>query len=103
MPKILYAPNFGAGWSSWNGASIRKLMLTWPPLIEAVERGDKIGSDHPAVLSLVEEAKKVGGDGHVCVLAADDLEIAEVSGPFRIDEYDGSESVIEGTADYISL
>ncbi len=54
MPKVLYSPGFGAGWSTWNIKPFQKIMLTWPPLIEAVERGDDITEDHPAILSMVD-------------------------------------------------
>jgi hypothetical protein len=92
-------------------------MLTYEPLIEAVERGEElIPADlrfesldetttrlHPALRQFLREAREKFGQEYVYVGGAHDLRVVEVSGPFRIDEYDGSESVVEGTPDYISL
>ncbi len=101
MTKILYSPGYGAGWSSWNDGSpeFQKWLLTYPPIIEALERGERLAAEHPAVQSLEKQAREMFGKDYVCVLGAGDLRIADVSGPFRIDEYDGSERVQQADAE----
>lgn len=94
--KILYSPGWGAGWSTGAGGSdeFQKFMLTYPPLIEALERKEKITEDHPAVKQFLRDAEEKYNETPY-VGGAKDLRIAEVSGPFRVEEYDGNESVIE--------
>ena len=106
MTKILYSPGHGAGWSSWNSGSsqeFKKWLLTYQPVIDAIERDERLYEGHPLLEQLKREAKDKFGEEYVCTLGAGDLEIYEVTGPFRIDEYDGHENVIEGTSDYISV
>lgn len=95
MTKILYAPGFGAGWSTWadGDEEFQKWMLTYQPIIDALERNEEVDQDHPSVQQFVKEAKEKFDMDYVCVLAAHDLEVADVSGPFYIHEYDGSESI----------
>jgi hypothetical protein len=109
MRKILYSPGFGAGWSTWNSGEVAKFMLEYKPIIEALERGEKIfdnrhtdyntkvttGEAHPALLQLEKDCLEKFGEDYVCVLGADDLRVLEVEGRVRIGEYDGSESVEE--------
>lgn len=113
--KILYSPGFGAGWSSWCGyggdarPDLADFMLTYQPIIDAVERGEDVsvrliggvigGRDdmeaaHPAMRSFVEECQSrfgevpyLGGARALCVFTVPD------GARFRIDEYDGSETV----------
>lgn len=110
MRKILYSPGYGAGWSSWSSGKVARLMLEYKPIVEALERGEsmilegknKYSSSipdeekyHPAIIQLIEECKKLG-ENYVCVLGADKLSICPVEDGelVKIDEYDGSESVI---------
>ena len=98
--KILISRGFGAGWSTWAGGSIEdkdslaRRALTYRPIIDAIESGD--WRDECKRAALREKAEKdldgmyMGGFG--------DLVIEEVDGPFRVEEYDGSESVC-GTSD----
>lgn len=95
MRKILFSPGFGAGWSTWNSGEVAKLMLEYQPIIEAIERGEKMGESHPAIQQLKRECSEKFGVDYVCVLGADQLQVATVSGPIRLDEYDGSESYEE--------
>jgi len=100
MRKILYSPGFGAGWTTWNSdENVVKLMLTYQPIIDALERGEKMNSEHPAVKQLEKECEEKFGVTYVCVLGADDLTIAEVSGRVHITEYDGSEGFVEEGGD----
>ena len=120
MAKILYSPGYGAGWSTWNSGTpeFNKWLLTYQPIIDALERGEKLVPDnmryeivdhatgslreemHPALRQLVREAVEKFGEEHVCVLGADDLEVTEVDGPFRVEECDGNESIVQDGPNY---
>lgn len=105
MKKILYSPGYGAGWSTWNSGPSAKFMMTYKPIIEYLEKGGKFsredcrgegtnnGPTHPLLKRLQKECKENFGVDYVCVLGADDLRVGQVSGPFRIKEYDGFESI----------
>lgn len=95
MRKILYSPGFGGGWSSWNRGPVAQLMLEYTPIIEAIERGEEMHKNHPAIQQLEKEAKEKFGEEYVCTLGADRLRVARVSGRIRIKEYDGYESFEE--------
>lgn len=98
MTKILISPGCGAGWSTWNeqGGELERLLLTYEPLIEAVERGEEIGIDpvHPALQMLLDEVERRWPGKGICVLGAKDLRVEEVGGPFRITVFDGFESLV---------
>ena len=73
-----------------------RIIPDYQPIIEAVERGESIDENHPAVIQLEEECiSKFGKDKYVCLLGANKLAVAEVSGRVRIKEYDGRESYEE--------
>ena|SRR5271155_240920 len=96
MRKILVSPDFGAGWSTWmhdgNGSSL--FALTYQPIIDALDRGEKLDYNSPSVVQFVKDYKeKFGTEPYTGGLG--DLEVREVSGRVHIREYDGSESVIE--------
>lgn len=105
--KILYSPGFGAGWSSWNSGETAKYMLEYQPIIAFIEAGGaftqrdlgdnstKYVPRHPLLKQLQDECRERFGTDHVCVLGADDLEVMTVAGRVMIEEYDGSESVVE--------
>lgn len=121
MRKVLYSPGYGAGWSTWAsgwaGNSVAKRLATDPVLVDLVERDEHTGR------VTVDEAIEVGipliredhNDGWVyeasipflkrCFEITEpdlpycggvhQLKVTTVSGPFRIEDYDGHESVIE--------
>jgi hypothetical protein len=100
MRKILYSPGFGAGWSSWISAP-PKFVCEYQPIIDAIERGEDLSPSHPAVVQFADECKeRYGTDPYLGGL--EDLRIHAVDDGVmvRIDEYDGSESVVVGTGDY---
>jgi hypothetical protein len=91
---IVYAPGYGAGWSTWNRKYAEELCMR-ADIAEAVLASD------------VAKAKQIaeGLGDYVCVLGADDLEVEWVTKGtiFKIDEYDGSESIsIVGNEDYFT-
>jgi hypothetical protein len=93
MRKILYAPGYGAGWSTWNNGEVAKLMLEYAPIVAAIEQGERMSNTHPAVLQLKQECKERFNEGYVCTLGAEDLVVHETEGRVRVTEYDGFESV----------
>jgi hypothetical protein len=102
--KILISPGFGAGWSSWcyDNHEATVFMLTYEPLIETIERGEDIGyvddfggdkfRPGTPMARFVDDYKERFGDTPY-LGGARDLAVREVDQPFRIHEYDGSESV----------
>lgn len=104
MAKILYSPGYGAGWSSWFSGSreAEKHILTYQPIVDAIEYDQR-----ELIPDLCERLKKelysFYGEAYFYAGGSDDLQVAEVNGPFRIDEYDGSESVVRGYNEFIEL
>lgn len=85
-----------------------KWMLTYQLIIDALERGEQLDGDakpkHSALKQFVKEARERFSEDYVCLGGAKQLCVTEVSGPFRIDEYDGRESVIEASdQDWLSF
>ena len=98
--KILYSPGYGAGWSTWVAdKKIRLKMLTYKPLIEAIEM---YGNSSEQWGRAIGQFEKDFPD--VYMGGARSLRVAIVSGPFRVVEYDGSESIVEpGIGEWIQL
>ncbi len=99
MRKILYSPGYGAGWTSWNDEKIKAFLLTYEPIISFLESGKSFSHRdieektlHPLLVQMRLECLEKFQVSHVCVLGADDLQVATVDGPVRIEEYDGFES-----------
>lgn len=89
MVAVLYSPGYGAGWSTWaNG--LDEWAVFSPEVVEWVEQGKPGGTNQ-----LEEIVKSVHGDKYVCCFGGMDLEIEWITAgtQFKIDEYDGSESV----------
>lgn len=101
--KVVISPGFGAGWSTWNDKS--KEVAEYLPIIEYIEADKPVLSGksgrswdnhdwlHPDFLALVKQMEKdLDLDGFY-MGGADNLIVVAVDGPYRIDEYDGSERV----------
>lgn len=87
--KVLYSPEFGAGFATWNRDS--KKLAEDEQLVRMVEAGEhSLDKNGP----FATRCRKILGGGHVCLLGVETLRIAEVDGPYRIEEYDGNESVM---------
>ncbi len=123
MRKILYSPGYGGGWTTWtHKPSLKRFMLEHPGLIAAVEAGVDLTTpdyvtdpgrrrDVPddqyedfelaflrakapeVVYKFAKECKEMFGE--IPFLGGiEQLKVAEVAGPVRIDEYDGSERIV---------
>ncbi len=83
---VLYHPNYGAGWYTWNRENPE--LIFHPKIVELVEqdRGNEITS---------EWCEVVLGIKNVYCICADSLEIewVPVGTKFIINEYDGNESI----------
>lgn len=95
--KILYSPGYGGGWSTWeSNPQVKSLMLTWEPLINALERNENISKNHPAIELLIQECKKRKLEPpYIGNSALRDLKICEIDlkNSFFLDEFDGNETV----------
>ena len=101
MRKVLYSPGFGAGWTTWHHGTTeeKRFMLEHAGLIEAVERGEETGEGSTALRQFVQDFEAAfpdsragvpylgGADSLVVHVAADGQRV-------RVEEYDGSESVV---------
>jgi hypothetical protein len=96
---VAYSPEFGAGWSTWNEDKSETLIFH-PDIINMIlsDKQSEIDKDW-LVEHFGEEFKNV-----YCGGASDlSIEWVPVGTQFRIDEYDGSESVIELENDNIYI
>lgn len=90
---VLYSPGFGAGWFSWNSDCPQ--CLFHPKIVEWVEGGKR---------DELSDLEKLFGTGYFYAGGASDLEIEwlPIGTPFKIDEYDGCESVVvSGQVDWM--
>jgi hypothetical protein len=106
VAKILVSSEFGAGWSTWHSGpkEEREFFLRFQPLIDALEAGEDIGyvdglkppKPGSALAKFLAEFEVLfpASAGSLYLGGARDLEVLEVHGPFRVDEYDGSENVV---------
>lgn len=92
--KVLYSPGFGAGWSTWIDVPT-KFACEYQPIIDAIERGEKLTEDHPCVIQFIEDCKKQH-DEYPYLGGLKNLRIFELNegDQYRIEAYDGSESVV---------
>jgi hypothetical protein len=92
--KILYSPGYGAGWSTWNRKH-EKFLLFDEGLIALAERKAGEGEVKEYIESKLPKQYIYTGGWR-------DIAVATVDGPFRIDEYDGYESIkYADSADWI--
>lgn len=101
--KILYSPGFGAGWTTWETSNndLVKFMLDYKPFIDYLSEHKNLPDFEypPFSLSLPEPIKTFAKEcekkfGRIPYLGGlKDLKVAEVEGRFRINEYDGNESI----------
>jgi len=82
---VLYSPGFGAGWSTWDNE--KDFLMFDSKLVEFAESGAP-EEDVEIYLRSVNKSAYTGG--------WDDIKIKWISqgSRFKIDEYDGSESIV---------
>ena len=102
---VLVSPNYGAGWYSWN--TEKPECLFTPAIVRAVLSGEleRLSRERGNGLDTMGDrfCKTIMGEDF-CVLGCRDLQVRwlEPGTAFRIDEYDGFESIEEiGSIDYV--
>lgn len=93
---VLISPGYGGGWSTWNDEEYRDQLLFDSRIVEAVLNND---------LDEAEKiAKSISPEVYIFTSGVCDLNVVWIPKDvlFRVEEYDGSESCVIGTSDYIS-
>lgn len=88
--KIVISPTFGAGIATWNDKGYE--VAECPAFVAYVEAG---GRDQVVAQRICEEAGVLEPGDHFYWGGLSGAEVVEVTPPYRIDEYDGSESVTQ--------
>lgn len=108
MKEILYSPGYGAGWASWNDDPFEKgkFLAEYKPLVEWAKTAtpgkkrqmsnEDHETTHPLLVQLQADLKAAGFEDYVYYGGLDDIEVMEIPDGvgYKIDEYDGYESVI---------
>ena len=84
---ILVSDGFGAGWSTWADSEVEEKALFCPEIVNMILEGKKDEITDELIASLLGENFYTGGLGGL------DVEWVEQGAIFKIDEYDGSESL----------
>lgn len=84
---VLYSPGYGAGWSTWGSKENKEAMVFCKELCEAVDKG-------LTLLQIKDIARKHFPEEYWGGLVGIRLVFMKPGTRFRIDEYDGSESII---------
>jgi hypothetical protein len=92
--KILLTTDYGAGWSTWHhDPKIKRILLTYQPIIDALEQGANIHENHHIVVEMEEKIKTKLKNVYICTRGAKNLSVVEVKNiPFIIGEFCGKES-----------
>lgn len=86
MVAVLVSPGYGAGWSTWAGGGLEKVLMFDRAFVEAAEAG--VTDVEPVV------KRRLGSDCVYCGGWRDvEIEWLPVGTAFTIEEYDGSESL----------
>jgi len=92
--KVLISPGYGAGWSTWAySPEAASFSRTYQPIIDALEAGEQLHDSHPVIEKFMADLKVATGEEHFYTGGLEDLVVEEVTPPFQIHEYDGSESI----------
>lgn len=95
--SVLVSPGYGAGWSSWtNNKEVAQFVAEYKPIIEFLENGGKLNSKE--FNKLVDELEEYVEEEFNCSFytgGATNLEVVVVNGPYKINEYNGSERIEE--------
>lgn len=101
---VLVSHGFGAGWSTWNCypalAYDKRVIEFWLSHKDDKKFNHDVTSyEHndanSKVLDFLRSLEYVDDDAHICLLGWDDIDLEFVPNGqlFRIDEYDGAESI----------
>ena len=84
---VLYSPGYGAGWYSWHN---KKKLVFHPVLVDLVEQEKREEITEELCQRLLDT------EDYICVIGSDNLTIEwlEEGILFKIDEYDGAESIV---------
>lgn len=91
--EIVFSPGFGAGICTWNDNGYD--LVEHPVLVEYVKTTQRDERDAGEIAELLTRAGFNCDDVYWGGLGQ--AEVTTVNGPYKIDEYDGSESVIESS------
>lgn len=98
MKPVLYSPGYGAGWTTWNSyRDSTGSLVNDPILVELVQLKNKYDSGtkefNDAVDRIVKRGEEICPDGYFG--GADDLVVEWLPEGtlYKINEYDGSESI----------
>ncbi len=104
LVAVLYSPGFGAGWSTWSTVNGHGHELVFDPNVVAlVEDRDNGKITNEQLVQLVESyCERKYGKNEVYCGGVDDLQIEWIpeGTQFKINEYDGSESIEYKENDY---
>lgn len=93
---VLYSPGYGAGWSTWNDDHYAYDKRIVEKFIEDPELFHRVGPDLVTFMTALDYDGYYGGARDLC------LTFIPKGIMFRINEYDGSESIMRfDTSDYI--
>lgn len=104
MVAVLYSPGYGAGWSTWSSVNVESDSLLFDPsVVTLVEDKDAGRITREQLVELVEAyCDQKYGENRVYCGGVDDLVIEWIpeGTQFKINEYDGSESIEYKENDY---
>lgn len=104
MVAVLYSPGYGAGWSTWSMVRGHDTELMFDPsIVTLVEDRDAGKITDAQLVELVEAyCNQTYGDNEVYCGGVEDLRIEWIpeGTQFKINEYDGSESIEYKENDY---
>jgi len=94
VKKVLYSPGFGCGFAY--GRPNGKALAEDPTLIELVEKGKHM-SGKKVSTSFMKRLKEIDPEeaDYVSTRGIETLKVTTVEGPYRIEEYDGAERILE--------
>ena len=86
---VLYSPGYGAGWSTWNQEYGNELVFD-PGIVDLVlaRKAGELPEELEAYITLKNPVAYLGGVRNL------EVKWIPVCTKFRIDEYDGNESVV---------
>ena len=87
---VVIAPRCGGGWSTWNNKEFEETLLFHPKIVNAVLSGDRLKMDEDWFVENFGEEYR-----YVWTGSRDELVVAWIKEGtiFKIDEYDGAESI----------